>query len=383
MRLFRGPQWVLPVVLAATALTPAWSASVDIPSLELYSRAIPGSGTLDLETEGEMDIAIRGGVKFGGEISLGFLSPFLEQDGANRLYLGADEGTALTFKSASVIIRDVLTLPFSLTYFVGESDTIGSGAAFADVFGAQPVASQYSGFLYFPDSVRYDGIHTINGTGVKAALNPVDARYYAAVYAYQDGYFYDVTPSGVAFDPGRYSVDVHGLADFGKLKLEAFAGVTAPVSSYGYYRAGLVFHAADTAGEFLAQVGVPRWDPAHGSTDLDLFLVLFEARIYLGLLSIVPTVFLHPGSYLQQPTGEAGLVDFNVSLRLGDRSGSIVSGGLESNVAFKKEDLQDLEARVSPFVSFATAGALWQIKANVQVFPSIDFEGFIGVKAEF
>jgi hypothetical protein len=94
-------------------------------------------------------------------------------------------------------------------------------------------------------------------------------------------------------------------------------------------------------------------------------------------------VFLHPGWYLQQETGEAGLVDFNLRLSLGDRSGSIARGGLETNVAFKEEDLQDLEARVSPFLGFATAGALWQIKVNVQVFPSMDFEAFVGVKAEF
>lgn len=330
-----------------------------------------------------MDIAIRGGVKFGGEISLGFFSPFLEQDTTDRLYLGANQGTALTFKSASVIIRDLFALPLSLTYFVGESDTVASGAAFTDIFGSPSIRSQYAGFLYFPDSVRYDGVHTISGTGVKLALNAVDARSYAAIYAYQDAYFYEGTAPAIEFEPGRYSFDLHGLADFGKLKLEAFAGATVPVSSFGTYRAGVVFHAADAGGEFLAQIGVPRWDPAHTSTSLDLFLVLFEARIHLGLLSIVPTVFLHPGSYLQQPTGEAGLVDFNIALRLGERSDSIVRGGLESNIAFKEEDLQNLEARVSPFVSFATAGALWQIKANVRVFPSLDFEGFVGVKAEF
>jgi hypothetical protein len=97
----------------------------------------------------------------------------------------------------------------------------------------------------------------------------------------------------------------------------------------------------------------------------------------------VPTVFLHPGYYLQNATDEAGLVDFNLSMRVGDRSGSLVSGGLESNIAFKKEDLQDLEVKLAPFVSAATAGAIWQLKVNVQVFPSIDFEAFVGVKAEF
>ncbi len=389
MRLFGGPHWVLSLGLAATALTSGWSASVDVSSFELYSRGKLDSDTINLETEGEIDIAFRGGVKFGGEIALGLLSHSLEQEIAERLYLArldlADStGMGLAFRSASIIIRELFSLPLSLTYFVGESDDLGSGAAFSDVFGSPSIASEYAGFLYFPDSVRYQGIHTVWGTGIRLALRPLADRYYAALYAYQDGNFYDeVTPGVVEFDPGRYSFDLHGAADLGRLRLEAFVGATVPVSSYGYYRGGFLFHASDAAGEFLAEIGVPQWDPADSSEGLDLFFTLFEARIHLGALTLVPTVFLHPGTYLQCPTGEAGLVDFNVSLRLGDRSGSLASGGLESNIAFKEENLQELEATVSPFVRFATAGALWQIKANVRVFPSMRFEAFVGVKAEF
>jgi hypothetical protein len=103
----------------------------------------------------------------------------------------------------------------------------------------------------------------------------------------------------------------------------------------------------------------------------------------LSSSSTAPTVLLHPAYYLQNPTGEAGQLDFNLSLRVGDRTSSLVRGGLESNVAFREEDLQGLEVKVAPFMSFATPGALWQLKVNVKVFPSMDFEGFIGVKAEF
>jgi hypothetical protein len=383
MRLFRGAHWVLGFGLASALR--AGAAGVDVPSLELYTRGTADSGTVVLQTEGEMELAVSGGVKFGGDVTLGFTSQNLEQELPERLFLGGSSGVGLTFRSASVTIRDLFSTPLAFTYFVGESDELGSGAAFTDVFGAAPVATQYRGFLYFPDSWRrYDSIHTVAGTGMKLSLQPADSAYYAAVYAYQDGYFYDTTaPGTIEFEPGRYSVDVHSLADYGKIKLEAFLGATAPISDYGYYRGGILFHASDTGGEFLAEIGVPQWDPAHFSTGLDLFFILFEARLYLGLVSLVPTVFVHPGYYLQNPTGEAGLVDFNVSMRVGDRSGSLVSGGLESNIAFKREDLQDLEIRLSPFLGAVTAGAVWQLKVNVQVFPSIDLETFVGVKAEF
>ncbi len=383
MRLFRGTHWVCLLGLASALRAAA--AGVEVPSLELYTRGTADSGTVVLQTEGEMDLAISGGVKFGGDITLGFTSQNLEQEVPERLFLGGSTGIGLTFRSASVTIRDIFSSPVAFTYFVGEGDELGSGTAFSDVFGSAPVATQYRGFLYFPDSWRrYDSIHAVAGTGMKLALRPAGSRYYLALYAYQDGYFYDtIAPGTIEFEPGRYSVDIHSLANFGKVKLEAFLGATAPVSDYGYYRGGVLFHAADKGGEFLAEAGVPQWDPAHFSGGLDLFFILFEARIYLGLVSLVPTVFLHPGYYLQNPTNEAGLVDFNVSLRVGDRSGSLVSGGLESNIAFKKEDLQDLEIKLAPFLSAATAGAVWQLKVNVQVFPSMDFEAFVGVKAEF
>jgi hypothetical protein len=302
---------------------------------------------------------------------------------AERLHLGTAGAAALTLTSASVTIHEALTLPVSFTYFVGESDDLGTGVAFTTIFGDRPISTSYRGFLYFPDSIRYDSIHTVAGTGMKLALDPIDERYYVALYAYQDGYFYEGAAPPVTFEPGHYSVDLHSLADLGKIKLEAFAGATAPVSTLGYYRGGLLFYAGDEAGEFLAEVGVPRWDPTHDSASIDLFFILFEARIYLGFASLVPTVFLHPAYYLQNPTDEAGLLDFNLALRIGDNAKSLLSGGLETNVAFKQQDLQDLEVKLAPFTSFATPGALWQLKVDVQVFPSIDFEAFVGVKAEF
>jgi hypothetical protein len=385
----RAARSVVPLLLALAV--PLGAANVDIPSMELYTRGTLDSGSVDLQTEGELELAVRGGVKFGGEITLGFVSPQLEQSITDRLIseqlmIPSTGGVALTFRSASVIIRDLFSLPLSFTYFVGESDELGSGTQFPQAFGIRPVATEYRGFLYFPESARYDSIHTVAGTGTKIAYSPQDSSFQVALFAYQDGYFYQTIagpPVSYEFDPGRYSVDVHSLANLGKIHLEAFAGATLPSSALGYYRGGLLFHAADVGGEFLAQVGVPRWDPARDTANLDLFLILFEARLYLGAVSLVPTVFLHPGYYLQNPTGEAGQLDFNFALKIGDRTESLLRGGFESNVAFHEEDLQGLEVKLAPFMSFATAGAVWQLKVNVRVFPSIDFEGFIGVKAGF
>ena len=69
---------VLAIVLFAFAAS-LDAANVDVPSLELFTRGSVSSGTVELATEGEMDIAIEGGVKFGANITLGFNSPALSE----------------------------------------------------------------------------------------------------------------------------------------------------------------------------------------------------------------------------------------------------------------------------------------------------------------
>ncbi len=145
MRLFRGALCVL--VLGLASALRAGAAGVDVPSLELYTRGTRESGTFVLQTEGEMDLAISGGVKFGGDITLGLTSQDLEQELPERLFLGESNGIALTFRAASVTIRDLFSTPVAFTYFVGESDELGSGTAFPEVFGSAPIATQYRGFL--------------------------------------------------------------------------------------------------------------------------------------------------------------------------------------------------------------------------------------------
>ncbi len=386
----RGNRIRLCIVLLLFGASLAYGATVTVPSLELFTKAGINSSGVILQSEGKIDLLVEGGYKFGGSMVLGFLSNNLEQDLTNRIAIGQSEGGTLTFKSASIIIQTLFGLPVSFSYFHGQNDIFASGDGFSDIFGTEPVSTQYSGFLYFSEGIRYDGIHRVAGTGIRLQLNPVKERFSSALYLYQDGYFYNEIPplpSGeYEFDPGHYSMDWRTMMNLEKIKLEIFLGATLPAATYGYYRGGFLFHAKEKSGEFLAQLGIPRWDPVNDAFGLDLFHLLFEARLNLGFIGIIPTVFLHPGYYLQRSTGEGGLIDFNLNLRLGNPEKTLTNGGIEANLAFDDQNMQDFEIKLSPYLNLVTPGVLWQLKMNVSLLPwtpSEMFEGFIGIKAVF
>ena len=365
-----------------------FAANVNIPSLSLFTKGVPENGSVTLVSEGEMDLLVEGGYKFGGRIILGFSSNNLEQDILDRLFPDQELAAGLNFTSASIVINEFLSLPLSFTYFLGKDDYFASGEDFDDVFGISPISTQYTGFFYFADGIRYDGIHRVSGTGIKLQINPIAEIFVPSVFLYQDAYFYeyDEELEGNIFDPGHYSLDVRGLLKFSKVHLEFFLGGTLPASSYGHFRAGLFFHAADQGGEFMAQIGIPRLRPGKDALGLELFFLLFEARLHLGILDIIPTVFLHPGFYLQNPTHEDGLLDFNLNFQIGDITESLISGGAEVNMTFQEENLQSPELKLSPYLRVTTPGVVWKFKINFQVFPlSISelAEGFIGVNAGF
>jgi hypothetical protein len=376
--------WLLLLVLCGM---PLHSATVTVPSLELFTKGTPESGSVSLQSEGEIELSISGGFKFGGSMILGFLSDSFEQDLTNRIALGASQGGTLTLKSATISIQKLLGLPLTFSYFLGLGDIFASGDGFSDTFGTAPVSTQYSGFLYFSDGVRYDGIHRVAGTGIKLQLNPVNNRLAAALYLYQDGYFFTGVSPDYLFDPGHYSADFRIMLNLNKIKLEYFLGGTLPASTWGYYRTGFLFHAADRGGEFLAQLGIPRYDPANDTIGLDLFHLLFEARLTLGLFSVIPTVFLHPAYYNQMTTSEGGLIDFNLNLRIGNPEENLINSGVEGNLVFQDQTLQDFEAKVSPYINIVTPGVLWQLKIDANLYPFSSladmFEGYVGIKAEF
>jgi len=384
---FAKTRRILCFLLLLSGAAPLFPATVTVPYLELFTKASTGGG-FDLQSEGEIDLLVSGGYKFGGSMVLGFLSNNLEQDLTNRIALGSSEGGTLTLKAASIAIQNLLGLPLAFNYFIGLNDAFASGDGFSDLFGTIPITTQYSGFMYFSDGIRYNGIHRVAGTGLRLLLAPEKNRFASALYLYQDAYFAVEGPPGeYTFESGHYSADWRLMLNLEKIHMDCFLGATYPASTWGYYRTGLLFHAANPGGEFLAQIGIPRYDPYADTFGLDLLYLLFEARLTLGVFSIIPTAFLHPGRYEQKATGEGGLIDFNLNFRIGDPTVSLINGGLEGNLVFDDPTLQDFTAKASPYLNIATPGVLWQLKVDAQLFPwegpANMFGAYIGVKAQF
>ena len=169
--------------------------------------------------------------------------------------------------------------------------------------------------------------------------------------------------------------------------MEAFLGASFPASSYGLYRGGFLFYySPGTTGEFLAQVGVPQWNPAEEFT-IDRLFFLFEPRIKLNPVTIILTLFWHPGYYLQEVTPDLGSSDVHINFMIGDPEISTFSGGLEGSVTYNSSAISDrFGVVVSPYISAITSGVIWNIMLNTNLFPfSVNdmFEGVISVKAEF
>ncbi len=361
------------------------AADLEIPKMELITRADIGSGSPELLTRGKIDLKIGGGYKLGGSLVLGFdsadlgytdtaLDPAIEDSASIATYL--NNQTYLQFQSAEVTIRDLFSTPTDFTYFTGKTDVLASGDDFSTIFGAVPIATRYRGYLYFTDS-EFDGIHTINGTGLKLSSTFGSERNITSAYIYQDGYL----------GPGYFSGDIRTLFNFEKIKIEGFLGSTFPVSDYGYYRGGLLFYYnPGTTGEFFAQVGVPQWNPAENFTIERLFF-LFEPRIKINPVTIIFTLFWHPGYYLQTTTADTGSSDVHINFMIGEPEVSTFSGGLEGSVTFDSSAATDqFGVKVSPYLSAITSGVIWNIMLNTKLFPySLEdmFEGVISVKAEF
>jgi len=381
-----GPKIIkaLPILILAFLLVPAcFCANVAIPSLELITRGTMESGVFGLATRGEMDLRVEGGYKFGGLISFTYVNNTIEED---------PFGVGLTFKTATITMRQLFALPIDFSFFVGQSDVLCSGDGFTETFGTASFATRYRGYLYFADGVLYDGIHQVKGTGLKLNLAPLKDTLSLSVFAYQDAHFTtDVTETdgsvSTYLDPGHYSIDARVLANLPAMQVEGFAGTTLSMDSlYGYWRGGLLFHASNQNVEFLAQIGIPQFDPATDSTfNIDLFYLLFEPRLHLGLLSIIPTFFWHPGEYLQVSTGESGSFDINLNFMLGDEVKTPLMGGLEGNFRFVKSEGNFL-IKASPYLSFMTPGVIWNFKLDCKLWPfdAADLvETYIGLKAEF
>ena len=359
------------IALATLCASFAFTADVSVPVLALTTRGfVNDDGIFTLGTRGEVELLIAGGFKFGGEILMEFESDDLEDTSSEE---------NLAFSGAKITMRNPLDLPLDLSYFTGENDVFGAGDLFPDYFGARAIASNFRGYLYFPDpdQVRYDGIHTVSGTGIKISTTFLTDWNTTTAYIYQDTYL----------GTGNYSADLWTSINTESFKLEAFLGSSFPASTYGYWRAGLLlFYDTGQGGEFLTQIGIPRLDPANDEVTLDLFYLLFEPRVTFGVFSIILTLFWHPQYYLQTSTGELGSADINAKFQFGNPNESVASGGLEAKLGFSSTGDDQFSAIIAPYFSVITSGVIWDFKVNTKVFPfSLNdlVEIFVSVRAEY
>ena len=272
----------------------AFPANVVVPRMDLITRGAMNGGEFTLQTFGDLIMEIQGGYKFGGSLAFSVLNTNLE-----NLSL-SPSGLGLGFLSASITIRDLFSLPLSLTYFVGQNDTFASGDGFA-LFGAPPIMTTYRGFMYFPTGPLYDGIYQIQGTGAKFEFVPKIETLSIDYYIYEDT---RATYPGISEPPqppiitslGTYSTDLRVLLNYAAIKLEGFTGATLNPSSRDYFfRGGLLFYATNRNVEFLGQIGIPKWDPSVDSTpNINDFYLLVEPRLHMGKFSHHPHVLLAP-----------------------------------------------------------------------------------------
>ena len=358
----------------------AFPANVVVPKMDLITKGYMSSGAFVLQTFGDLALEVQGGYKFGGSLAFGIQDTNLES------FAGAS--IPLSFQSASIIIRDLFSAPLSLTYFVGQNDTLCSGDGFA-LFGAQPIMTAYRGYMYFSNGPVYDGIYQINGTGMRVEFVPRIESLSLDYYIYEDTRttFPGIT-TAIISSPGTYSTDLRFLLNYAAIKVEGFVGSTLTPSSLDYFfRGGLLFYATDRNVEFLGQIGIPKWDPGVDAVpNINHFYLLVEPRLHLGKFSIIPTFFWHPSYYMQAGpnTGQAGSFDVNLNLAVGDPAQDTLQGGLESNLRF--ESGTQGVFKLSPWLGVTTPGVLWKVKVDTQVLPfnwSDIVQVFVSAQAQF
>jgi len=346
-----------------------FSADIFVPTLELLSRMYSDSGVFTMQTKGSFEMNIEGGYKFGGKLKIGIDDAVV--DDINNL-------PSLDFHAAEVSINDLFELPFSISYYTGIIDDFCTGDIFHTYFGTGLIEPNLSGYMAFGTGVNYDGLHSVAGTGISVSSNFGTEWNYTRAYLYQDAHL----------GSGFFSADLRSAFNLGDLKLEGFAGASFPVSTAGIYRGGfLLYYKASETGSFLAQIGIPRWDPAVDTFGINLFYFLFEPRLNFGIFGINLTFFWHPAYYLNIATNEAGSIDLLVDFEIGDIEEFPVTGGLSTRLSYNAVLTTDqFETIIAPYLGVVTSGVLWDFKLNVNILPfdlATMFEGYIGIRAEF
>ena len=372
---------LIPLALVFLTVS-SFAANVRIPSLELITRGSLQGSSFALDTRALMDLEFEGGSKFGGTVRFGFDSEDLDAsiqlpEQYDAAAIEAAINRSLQFQLASVTVRDMLGLPLDLTYFSGQLEQFTSGSTFPAVFGSVPFATSYRGYVYFPEGTRYDGVYDVAGTGLRLATSETISSWSLQLYGYQDQYL------GTA----SYSSDLRFLLNTELLKLDAFGGASFPGGPYGSYRGGvMLYYNTGLAGQFFAQIGVPRWTPGvDEDLNIEHFYFLFEPRVLVGITNLSLTLFWHPLYYQQQETGETGSLDINLRISIGDPFVQLVTGGAEVVALLQPNASQQFLVRAAPFLSVNSDGVIWDLKVNFNAFPfSLGnlFEAFVGIRTQ-
>jgi hypothetical protein len=391
---------ILALSLVATGALFAADFRVDQLELLTHGELDEGSGAFKVRSRLYFDLSMEGGDKFAGLLRMDFLNGDIE----DALALADEKVTeenqlekinALTsprLRTVAVTARSVFALPLDIAYFVGSMDAFCSGDDFATLFGAAPFATDLRGPMVYPDGVGgntnlwFNGIHAADGTGFRLSTTPkLSGSSVAYLYVYQDA----------NVGTGTWSSDIRYLLNSSAVKAEFFAGATTQ-NPFGAYRGGLLFNAASGGvGEFLAQVGITRWNPSEKFSIDDLFF-LFEPRINFGKGLAAITVFYHPGWYLQhdyRELGEKSAMDAAFNLKFGQIAQSGAEGGVQTLLAFRPmapetSDIPSLAIDTSPYYSLISGGVRWDFKLDLRLFPFPSvwygmFKPFIGLKTSY
>lgn len=372
---------VLLLLLCSSFLS---AVEVSIPSLELMSWGRLEKGRFGLYSRGYLEVVLLGSEKgFGGKAEFLLedsnleesptLPPVYDSSALRQVFR-----KTLIVKSLSVEMKQLFQLPVSMAYFTGSTDQIGSGKVFSSMFGLSSIASPVHGYLYFPKSIQYEGLHTIGGTGLKLYTDKAFENLFLSAYTYQDQYL----------GKGKYSSDVWLAFNHEGLQLETFLGASYPISTYGVYRAGILFHyVTPEGGAFFTQIGVPRWDPVKDTRfTVDLFYFLFEPRVQIGLFGVSLTFFWHPSYYLQTATNESGITDLFIRFTYGKQPHTSWIGGVENGVTLQTNAGEQVTYRLTPFFSILTSGVQWEFRVNFNLYPyrwNSLIETFVGAKTSF
>ena len=293
--------------------------------------------------------------------------------------------TSPCFKTAAVTAKSLFNLPLDLSYFIGYLDSFASGDDFVPLFGTASFASSLRGPMVYPEGINgdtdlfYDGIHAVNGTGLRLGTSPkLSSNFVSYLYAYQDA----------DLGEGCWSGDLRALYNTPNVKVEFFAGGFHRLKLRYLSRRASLLRLSRRRRRVFPPGCIPYYDPAVGFS-VDNLYFLFEPRINVGFGNIAITVFYHPLYYRQQKNDlEKSALDAAFNLRFGRLQRSGAQGGVEALLKFRPLTDDPLAASVSPYYSMITGGVEWDFKLRLSAFPFPSpwygmFEPFIGLKTSF